>query len=213
MSVHFRRTDNKASEALGEVARSLAGESIPLRELLERLGEHGLLMTCLCLAMPFLVPVSIPGVSIAFGLVIVLIALGLATDRLPWLPQRLLGRRLPCVRLAVVLERAARLFFRIERFTRPRLLPLTSRSVVARLNGLALLVSGLMLMMPLGIVPLTNTLPALAVVLLSTGIMQRDGFLVLGGYLALLATLVYFAVLASGAWVAGAGLRTLFTGG
>ena len=54
--------------------------------------------------------------------------------------------------------------------------------------------------------------PALAVVLLSAGIMQRDGWFVLAGYAVLFATVVYFAALAGGTWLAGAGLRGIFGG-
>ncbi len=212
MSVPLHLAEKKTSEVLLDVARALPAEAISLGELLERLGGHGLLTTCILLALPFVVPVSIPGVSIVFGLLVALIALGIITHRLPWLPRRLLARPLPAARLARVLERGARWFARLERLVRPRLLPLTAGSVMVTLNGIVLLAGGLLLMMPLGLVPLTNTLPALAILFAATGILQRDGYCVLAGYLALLTTLVYFAALAGGAWLAGEGLRAFFSG-
>jgi hypothetical protein len=50
-------------------------------------------------------------------------------------------------------------------------------------------------MAPFGFVPFSNTLPALALILLSVGMMQRDGGLVLLGYLAIAATVIYFGLL------------------
>jgi hypothetical protein len=59
-------------------------------------------------AMPFLLPVSIPFMSTALGLPMLLIAIAVVLNRLPWLPDRLLDRALPSATVQHVLERAAR---------------------------------------------------------------------------------------------------------
>jgi hypothetical protein len=58
-----------------------------------------------------------------------------------------------------------------------------------------LVIGALLLMLPFGPIPLTNTLPGLAVLFLSVGILQRDGGFILLGYLANLVTVVYFTQL------------------
>ena len=200
------------SDVLAEIAASLPPDRITVRELLHRVGKQGMLMTCMFLAMPFVVPVSIPGVSIGFGLLIGLLAIGLALNRMPWLPGRLLNRAVRCDRLARVLDRGGRFFRRIERVARPRLIPLTAGSVMNVVSCAVLLFGGLLMAMPLGLVPLTNTLPALGVLFLSFGILERDGLLVLVGYGLTLATVVYFAALAGGAWAAASSIRTAIFG-
>ena len=45
---------------------------------------------------------------------------------------------------------------------------------------IALLLAGLLLMAPLGLVPFSNTLPALGVLFLSLGILERDGLFIVG---------------------------------
>ena len=67
-----------------------------------------------------------------------------------------------------------------------------------------------LLIFPLGLVPFSNTLPAWAILLLAAGLLQRDGLLILLGYLFLLATVIYFGVLAYGAIAAGQGIMGLF---
>ena len=67
---------------------------------------------------------------------------------------------------------------------------------MSRVNGLVVVLSALLLMAPLAFLPFSNTLPALAILLLSIGILQHDGVFVLLGYLFLVLTVFYFALIA-----------------
>jgi hypothetical protein len=75
--------------------------------------------------------------------------------------------------------------------------------VVNRINGLVLMGAGLLLMAPLGLIPFSNTLPGIAILLLAAGISQRDGLVVLAGHVMVVLTIVYFAGLALLAYGAG----------
>jgi hypothetical protein len=57
-------------------------------------------------------------------------------------------------------------------------------------------------MAPFGLIPFSNTLPALALLFLAIGLLQRDGLCILFGHLANLATIIYFIVLLVGGSVA-----------
>lgn len=198
------------SATLLETARTMQGEDVSVAELMERIGEQGMLLFAIFLIIPFLVPVSIPGVSTVFGLVITLIGVGVALNRTPWLPQRLMRRRVPTAHLVRAFEQGARLVARIERFLHPRLAALTTGAAISRFNGLMLVVAGVLLMAPFGLVPFSNTLPGLAILFLAVGILQKDGLFVLLGYLMVIATIAYFAALIAGALLAGQSLRKLF---
>jgi hypothetical protein len=182
----------RVSAVLFEVIRTMPAEGLTLRGLLERLGDRGLLILCMVLTMPFLLPVSIPGSSIPFGVLIALIAVGLVTHRAPWLPNRLMHRRLARGHVVPMLEKGARLFARLERLIHPRLWPLTHGATVGRFNGILIGLTGLLMMAPLPL-PLSNTLPAYGVLLLALGSVERDGCLVLAGYLMVLLTVGYFS--------------------
>jgi hypothetical protein len=192
MACPGQAVNQRVSAVLFEVIRTMPAEGLTLRGILERLGDRGLRMLCMVLTIPFLLPVSIPGSSIPFGVLIALIAVGVVTHRAPWLPNRLMNRRLARGHVVPMLEKGARLFARLEQWIHPRLLPLTHGPTVGRFNGLLLGVAGLLMMAPLPL-PLSNTLPAYGVLFLALGSMERDGYVVLAGYCMVLLTVVYFS--------------------
>jgi hypothetical protein len=207
MPPEIQPVDKRFSTVLFDIARTIDPQGLTLRELLERFGERGLLMLCIVLTIPFLLPASIPGSSIPFGLVIALNGIGVLTHRSPWLPARLMNRRLDAKHLIVVLEKAGRLFARLEGLMHPRLLILTHRGTIGRFNGILLVLSGILLMAPLPL-PFSNTLPAYAALFLSAGSLERDGYLILAGYLMVLLTIAYFGGLAV---FGGVGARALWS--
>ncbi len=203
IAVGFKDTTRKTSELLEDVIASIRGEHFTLRDLLATMGENGLLLLCGFLSLPFLFPVSIPGVSTVFGAGIVLISAAITLNRLPWLPGKIADRRLESERLMPVLERGVRFLRRIDRFFAPRLPVLTTGAMVNRVNGLALMGAGVLLMLPLSLIPFSNTLPAVAVLLLSAGISQRDGLIVAAGYAMIGLTIAYFGAITYLAYSAG----------
>lgn len=196
MAAHFNDSDLSLALVLRRTAANLDGEAITLRQLLELVGEQGLLLFCCLLTMPFLFPVSIPGVSTAFGIVIILIGIGVTLNRVPWLPQKLMDRTVAREHLVVVLEKGAKTFDRLEHWVKPRFNVLTTGSMVNQVNGVALTTSGILLLFPLSFIPFSNTLPALTILFFAFGTLQRDGYLILLGYVSLSITLLYFAGLA-----------------
>lgn len=202
-AIGFKDTDRKTSELLEDILHSIKGEHITLRDLLAMMGESGLLLLCAFLSLPFLFPVSIPGVSTVFGAGIVLISAAITLNRLPWLPSKVADRRLESGKLRPVLERGVTFLRKIDRFFKPRMTSLTSGAVMNRVNGLVLMGAGILLMAPLGLIPFSNTLPGVAILLLAAGISQRDGLVVLAGYVMVVLTIVYFAALAFLAYSAG----------
>jgi hypothetical protein len=205
-------TDPQGS--LGDVLRraidTVGGASVTLRALIVLIGEQGLLLLCALLCVPFMIPVSIPGVSTVFGLAIILIAIGITTNRAPWLPARLMDKQIDGDTLKSVLTRGLAVVDKVEGFIRPRFGALTRGAAMNRLNGLVVIFAGTLLMLPLGLVPFSNTLPAFGILLLCVGMAQRDGLFVIGGYLMTAATVVYFAVLFWLAVMAGRGAAEFF---
>lgn len=65
------------------------------------------------------------------------------------------------------------------------------------MSGAFIMVSGLLLLLPVP-VPFTNTLPALTVILLAAGAMERDGVFFLAGCGLFALTASYFGLLAFG---------------
>jgi hypothetical protein len=213
MGLQFQDTGKSLSQTLTDIAHSINTEHITLRQLFELVGEQGLLLLCAFLTIPFLIPVSIPGVSTVFGAAIILISIGITLNRLPWVPGRLMNRPIATEKLIPTLDKGAQMVAKIERFIHPRLEKLTDGATISRLNGLALVFSGFLLMFPLSFIPFSNTLPGLAILFLAIGILQRDGFFIIGGFLMMLITLIYFSALFVFALLAGQSFMSLLSGG
>ncbi len=206
MQNDFSDTQTSLSGTVRQLMAALEGEQITLRELVRLSGEQGMLFFSILLTLPFLLPVSIPGVSTVFGLVLILVGIGITFNRLPWLPDRLMDRQIQREHLMPVLEKGLQFVGRLERWVRPRLVVMTTGAGANLLNGAVLTLAGVLLLFPLSFIPFSNTLPALAILLLSLGMLQRDGYMVIAGYAAAVATLLYFGALAMAVVMGGQSL-------
>ena len=204
MTAELHNPETSLSVALEGAIAALPPEGqTSLRQLLAQIGEQGLLLFTVVLCIPFLFPVGPPGISTVFGIVILLIGVGVARHRVPWLPDRLLDRPLTADSVRPVLVKGRQVCLRLERVVRPRWLLLTEGSTVNVVHGSALVFAALVLMAPLPFIPLSNTLPGGSILLLALGLAERDGVLVAGGYALLLLATVYVGGLLSGVvWAA-----------
>jgi hypothetical protein len=174
----------------------LPENGVTLSVILELLGKESFLVLSVFLALPFLAPVSIPGVSTVFGAIILLIGISLVLDRPPWLPERFMTHVFPTDKLRTCLSRGLRWIQRLEKISHRRISVLCHGHLISKINGLVLALSALFLMAPLAFIPFSNTLPALAILLLSIGILQHDGIFTLLGYFFLVITAFYFTLIA-----------------
>lgn len=177
----------------------LPASGITLAEVRDRIGKDGLMLLTAFLTVVFLVPVSIPGVSTVFGAGILLIGLSRLFRRELWLPRRVERRVIATERLRSALQRGLVWFRRLERLSRPQRMAWATTPGMARVaNDCGLVLGALLLMAPFGLVPFSNTLPAIALLLLAIGSLQRDGACVVAGHVAILLTMAYFAALLGG---------------
>lgn len=190
-------------ESLGEkielIIERLPPTEVTLVEIMDIVGADSLLLLTIFLSLVFIVPVSIPGVSTVFGSGILLIGIARLFSRKLWLPKAIAHRKISAEKLRVVLKRALIWFRRFEKISRPhRLNWLTSGGLIGVLNNCSFILAAILLMAPFGLIPFSNTLPALALIFLAIGLLQQDGSTILLGYLANVATIVYFAILIAG---------------
>lgn len=203
--MEFDDTSTTLSVTLSHTIDGIQGDTVTLRELMLAIGEQGLLLLCALATLPFLFPVSIPGVSTVFGAAIVLLAVAVTLNRMPWLPSSILDRRLDAAKLVPVMRKGVGIVSRLDAWVRPRALQLTTGRMTV-VNGCVLIFGGVLLMAPFGLIPFSNTAPAVGILLLTIGMLQRDGLFVVLGYLGTVLTVVYFGVLLYAAWWAGGAL-------
>jgi hypothetical protein len=193
-----------ATTILRQLAYEYPKEDIPLGEILSFLGDRAFGLLMLVMALPMATPLSaIPGVSIVFGLPLVIVSVQLMLGfRQPVLPKALAQRTIKRQALAQAVQRAMPWLMKIERAIHPRLKPLTG-PVAERAIGLVCVVMAGLLALP---IPGANQPPALAIALFAIAIVERDGlFTILGGIVVILAivllAVIYGLVAAAGVFM------------
>lgn len=184
----------KLSEVLQQLIDEFAERPVTLREVIVVLQGRAYNLLMLLLALPFLLPIPLPGLSTVLGSVIALIALRLTLGQKPWLPQGVLDRELPPRFFPTLLNGARRVLRLLEVMLKPRQLWLTASPRLNQLHAFIILAAACVLLLPLP--PGTNFTPALCIVVMAGGLLERDGRFVLGGYLAFVLNAVFFTVLA-----------------
>lgn len=185
------------STDLRELAARFDGRPVRLADVLAATRGRGYQLLLLVVTLPFVGPVPLPGFSIPSGLAVAVIGLRLALHRDPWLPARLLNRELPPHFLAKTLRGVGRIVRGLEAVARPRWPVFSDREFFQRVAGILIGISGLFLILPLPL-PLSNSLPAWTVILLSTGAIARDGVFLVAGALAFILTAGFFTLVAAG---------------
>jgi hypothetical protein len=145
-TIRFHDPEVRVSAALAQALAAVRDPVITLRELFVLLGEQGLLMFCGVLAAPFLLPVTVPMMSTAFGIPMLLIGYSVMVSRVPWLPERLLDRRLSTPHVRQVLRKVHGWALRFEHLVRPRLLGLSGGPTINFVNGGLIMLAVVLLM-------------------------------------------------------------------
>lgn len=193
--------DMAISARLNALAAEAEGDAVTLDWILGQLHERAFGLFLLVLALPCCIP-FLYGVPQVVSLPLMFVAGQIVIGRKsPWLPKKLGGRTVASESLQSLSDRAGPWLKRIEAISRPRIGALT-RAPIDRIVGAALVLFSASILTPL---PLTNTVPGFALVIVAMGLLQRDGILVILGTLlgtAWIASLVF----------AGASLVSLIRG-
>lgn len=188
--------ERSVTEILDSILQSESHiDGLTLGKLMSLLKEKGPFLFIVILCVPFLLPLSIPGVSLPFGLMIIYLCLGIISKRDVKLPKRLINHTIKSKHIGRLIRGVIKIFRKIEKWTRPRLDFLAIHSISVTINGLVILFCAIVLMVPVPI-PLGNALPAYAMLFLSIGFLQRDGAMIIIGYILTLISAAYFVAIA-----------------
>lgn len=150
-------------------------EGLTLGEVLDRMDERAFGILILILAVPCLVP-ALYGVPQIVGVPIILLAAQMMVGRVePWLPASWLRRRISLDWLNRMAGFADKSMRWTERVSRPRLTFLAT-GLGERLAAAFMILATLTI-----VLPMTNSVPSLALTLLAVGVIQRDGVFVAAG--------------------------------
>jgi hypothetical protein len=159
---------------------SQPGERLTVREIMAVLQDRAFALLIVLLGLPNCLPMP-PPIPLVCGLLLALVAVQIVFGReAPWLPRQLMNRSMARTDVERAVGRAVPVFRRLERISRPRMTFLDT-PLAMRLMGAVILVLSLgLLFAP----PFVGQIPlGLAVCLVGLGLVERDGFVVVGGLL------------------------------
>ncbi|MBD2100312.1 exopolysaccharide biosynthesis protein [Leptolyngbya sp. FACHB-261] len=180
----------QTSRLLRRFLQQHRGDSIRLRDLFQSMGSRAFGPTLLVCSLPEALPLPIAGVSAIFGIPLMLVSAQLILGfSKPWLPGWIANRSFKRVQFEKIINKGLHYLEKIERLVQPRWRFATTPGA-ERLLGLLLLVLAIVIALP---IPFANMLPAIAILLISLGMIEGDGALIVVGVLSscvLLAVLV-----------------------
>jgi len=183
--------DFRLSQLLADIAEGPEEDRISIGDLLAALKRRALGALIFIFAVPVALPLP-PGVSTVFGAPLLFLTAQLMLGMEPWLPKLITNRSLKRGEFKKIITTVAPWLHRAESVMKPRLQFVGQRPFVYLL-GLMCLILSIILFLP---IPLGNMLPALAVSIISLGLLARDGLWMLIGLVAgILAIVVVWGVL------------------
>lgn len=155
------------------------GKDLTVGQFLPLLGVHGFIFFILVLGLLNIAIFMLPGLSIVFGIPMVIMAVQMLLGlHAPIFPDYVRRRRIESDVLRKGLKIAAFSLEKIEPAIKPRLCFLTHPRLM-RLHSIAALLLAFMVAIP---IPFINIPPTIGIILLCIGLIQRDGFFVIGAY-------------------------------
>ena len=178
--------EHAPEESIVDVLRRIGAHSederLTLGEILASLDHRAYGFVLLLLAAANFTPgPSMPGFSTLFGLPAMAMAVQMMLGwSQPWLPPRLARISMKRKRFTATVAKALPAIARLDRILRPRLVWLANLTG-HRWTGAAALVQAILLCLPLPLYPMA---PATSLVLMSLGMIARDGLMLALGHVA-----------------------------
>jgi hypothetical protein len=186
------------SQKLAQILEAPSGpDGVTLNQLLERTEGRGFHLVVILLALPFIVPLSIPGVSTVLGLAIAFLSVRLAFGHPPRLPKFMGDKKLSPAFREKALGGSVKFLRRVEKLVRPRRTAWMASRPAVFANAMLMMFLGLLLALPFPpFPPLTNALPCYSIILLAVSMMEEDGITIWIAYVVSLGTAIYlFAII------------------
>jgi hypothetical protein len=168
----------RTSELLRAFAHSLDSDRVTLAEIVSGLGDRGLGVLIAIFALPNILPSTVPFGNVATGIppLVFSVQLMLGVEHLI-LPGFLARRKIGTHWLKAIAPKVASVLSWFERLLKPRMSWVTT-SHAERLIGAVAIILAVVSTLP---IPFGHNLPALGLVLIGLGLIERDGLAIMIG--------------------------------
>lgn len=165
------------TQVIEDVVNKSSSDRIPVRDLVEAMNSLGFGLAMMIFAFGIIIPLPPPFPSIiSIPLVIFSLQMVLGYSA-PQLPKRFSQLSVKRSVLAMLVQKSAPYIRKVERILKPRLLFMTSRHA-EKIVGFFTLCFSSFILLP---IPLSNFIPGLGILIISFGLLGKDGLIVIFG--------------------------------
>jgi hypothetical protein len=161
---------------------------VTLGQLVSGMSPKAMSVVTLLFSVVFLFPIPTFGLSTLLGSVVIFAGFRMALGLGPWVPSRMQAREIPTQTLEKMFGAASRFMDKYHHLIKPRMTWLSQNATARKINGALIAFNGILLAIPGP--PGTNPPPAFGILLLSLGLSEDDGVVLILGYLVSLLNLL-----------------------
>jgi hypothetical protein len=165
------------TQIIEDVLRNGSSDRIPIRDLVEAMEAVGFGLAMMIFAFGIIIPLPPPFPSIIALPLVVFSLQMIAGNRAPKLPKRFSDLSVKRSVLAMLVQKSSPYIRKVERILKPRLLFMTSL-LAERIIGIFTLVFSSFIVLPM---PLSNFIPGLGILIISFGMLGKDGLVTIFG--------------------------------
>jgi len=165
------------TQVIEDVVNKSSADRIPIRDLISAMDGMGFGLAIMIFAFGITIPLPPPFPSIiSVPLVIFSIQMMLGYSA-PILPKKFANLSVKRSTLAMLVKKSSPYIRKVERILRPRLSFMTSPTA-ERIVGFFILAFSSFILLPM---PLSNFIPGLGILIISFGLLGKDGLIILSG--------------------------------
>lgn len=170
---------NSTSELLNNIYNNNVEDDIKVGTLLKSVDSGGFALLNLIFALILMVPTP-PPIAIICGLIIMFFSFQMIIGRKEvWLPKIITEKSIKRATLAIIVEKSLIYLYKLEGFTRRRF-TFINNPITDRLIGAFIFILAAITLTP---ILFANTIPGAAIILMSFGMINKDGLMVIVGFL------------------------------
>ncbi len=165
------------TQVIEDVVNNSSADRIPVRDLVRAMDSVGFGLVMLIFSFGIIIPTPPPFPSIISIPLVVFALQMVAGYKAPKLPEKFSKLTVKRSVLAALVNKSSPYIRKVERILKPRLLFMTS-SVAERIIGVFVLLFSSFVLLP---IPLSNFIPGLGVLIISFGLLSKDGLIIILG--------------------------------
>jgi hypothetical protein len=165
------------TQLIEDVVKKSSSDRVPIRDLIDAMDSVGFGLAIMIFAFGIIIPLPPPFPSIISIPLVIFSLQMIAGYSAPKLPKKFANLSVKRSVLATLAQRSGPYISKVERILRPRLLFMTS-ALGERIVGIFIFLFASFILLP---IPLSNFIPGVGILIISFGLIGKDGLVVISG--------------------------------